>query len=61
MLTIGCTIILTTCFMDGLADLPICFDHRAIDSFVNLLLCMNNVTAHLSVNIFYLCRSIDVF
>ena len=47
--------------MDGLADLPIRFDHRAIDSFINLLLCMNNVTAHLSVNIFYLCRSIDVF
>ena len=47
--------------MDGLADLPIRFDHRAIDSFINLLLCMNNVTAHLPVNIFYLYRSIDIF
>ena len=47
--------------MDGLANLPIRFDHRAIDSFINLLLRVNDITAHLSVNIFYLCRSIDVF
>ena len=53
LFAIGCTVILTTCFMNGFADLPVRFNHCAIDSFINLLLCVDNITTHLLINIFY--------